>query len=141
MPIQCDIISQDRVVFRGAVDKISLPGEDGVAGILPNHTPLLMVLKYGVITVTQDNREQYFTVAGGFAEVQPDHAIILADAAEDVAEINTQRAEEARKRAEKMLEEGRGQDNDTYLALQAALKRSNLRLDAVQKYSQRYKQR
>jgi F-type H+-transporting ATPase subunit epsilon len=94
-----------------------------------------------VITVTQDNREQYFTVAGGFAEVQPDHATILADAAEDVAEINTQRAEEARKRAEKMLEEGRGQDSDTYLALQAALKRSNLRLDAVQKYSQRYKQR
>jgi F-type H+-transporting ATPase subunit epsilon len=141
MPIQCDIISQDRVVFRGAVDKISLPGVDGVAGILPHHTPLLMVLQYGVITVTQDNREQYFTVAGGFAEVQPDHATILADAAEDVAEINTQRAEEARKRAEKMLEEGHSHDGDTYLALQAALKRSNLRLDAVQKYSQRYKQR
>ncbi len=141
MPIQCDIISQDRVVFRGPVDKISLPGVDGVAGILPNHTPLLMVLKFGVITVTQENREHYFTVAGGFAEVQPDHATILADAAEDVAEINTQRAEDARKRAEKMLEEGRNQDVDTYLALQAALKRSNLRLDAVQKYSQRYKQR
>ena len=126
--------------FGGRFDKISLPGVDGVAGILPNHTPLLMVLKYGVITVTQENREHYFTVAGGFAEVQPDHATILADAAEDVAEINTQRAEEdARKRAEKMLEEGHGQDVDTYLALQAALKRSNLRLEAVQKYSRRYK--
>lgn len=139
--MQCEIISQDRVVFQGEVDKISIPGVDGMAGILPKHTPLLMVLKYGIITVTQANREQYFTVAGGFAEVQPDHTTILADAAENVAEINIQRAEEARKRAEKMLEEGLGQDQDTYLAIQAALKRSNLRLDAVQKYKQRYKQR
>jgi F-type H+-transporting ATPase subunit epsilon len=139
--MQCDIISQDRIVFQGMVDKISLPGEDGVAGILPHHTPLLMVLKYGVITLTREDREEYFTVAGGFAEVTPGHTTILADAAENVEEINTQRAEEALKRAEKLLEEGLGQDDDTYIALQNLIKRSNLRLDAVQKYQQRYKQR
>ena len=140
MPMRCDIISQDRVVFQGDVDKLSLPGIDGVAGILPHHTPLLMVLKYGVITVTLQGEDQFFTVAGGFAEVQPDHTTILADAAENVAEINIQRAEEARKRAEKMLEEGVGMDQDSYLTIQAALKRSNLRLDAVQKYnSKRFK--
>jgi F-type H+-transporting ATPase subunit epsilon len=138
MPMRCDIISQDRVVFQGDVEKISLPGIDGVAGILPNHTPLLMVLKFGVITVTQDHRDQYFTVAGGFAEVQPSHTTILADAAENVEEINIQRAEEARKRAEKILEEGPGKDMDSYLAIQAALKRSNLRLDAAQKYNKHF---
>lgn len=139
MPMLCNIISQDRVVFEGDVEKILLPGLDGEAGILPHHTPLLMVLRFGVITITQDGRDQYFTVAGGFAEVQPDHTTILADAAENVAEINIKRAEEARKRATKMLEEGIGKDEDSYLAIQAALKRSNLRLDAVQKYSKRYK--
>jgi F-type H+-transporting ATPase subunit epsilon len=135
MAMMCEIISQDRIVFEGEVEKISLPGVDGVAGILPKHTPLLMVLKFGIITITINSREQYFAVAGGFAEVQPDHTTILADAAENVNEINVQRAEEARRRAERMLEEGLGEDQDSYLKIMAALKRSDLRLDAARRYS------
>ncbi|MBI9049232.1 MAG: ATP synthase F1 subunit epsilon [Anaerolineaceae bacterium] len=137
MQMQCEIISQDRIVFQGDVEKISLPGVDGVAGVLPKHTPLLMVLKYGIITITREGREQYFTVAGGFAEVQPDFTTILADAAENVNEINIQRAEEARKRAERMLEEGLGDDQDSYLKIMAALKRSNLRLNAAKRYNEK----
>ena len=136
MAMMCEIISQDRVVFEGNVDKISLPGVDGVAGILPNHTPLLMVLKFGIITITIDGRQQYFTVAGGFAEVKPNNTTILADASENVNEINVQRAEEARRRAERMLEEGLGEDQDSYLRIMAALKRSDLRLDAARRYSE-----
>jgi F-type H+-transporting ATPase subunit epsilon len=137
MAMTCEIISQDRIVFEGEVDKISLPGVDGVAGILPKHTPLLMVLKFGIITLTASGREQYFTVAGGFAEVKPNRTTILADAAENVNEINVKRAEEARKRAEKMLEEGLGEDQDSYLKIMAALKRSDLRLDAARRYTEK----
>ena len=136
MAMMCEIISQDRIVFEGEVDKISLPGEDGVVGVLPKHTPLLMVLKFGIITITIEGRVQYFTVAGGFAEVKPDRTTILADAAENVNEINVQRAEEARRRAERMLEEGLGEDQDSYLKIMAALKRSDLRLDAARRYSE-----
>ena len=134
MPIRCEIVSQDRVVFSGDVDIVVLPGSDGVMGILPNHSPVLTTLNYGIITVRQKSGEQVFTVAGGVAEVQPDQVTVLADAAENVLEIDVQRADEARRRAEEALKADVSPDSDRYLRLQAALKRSNLRLDAARKY-------
>jgi F-type H+-transporting ATPase subunit epsilon len=134
MPIRCEIVSQDRIVFQGDVDIVVLPGANGVMGILPHHSPVLTTLKYGIITVRNKADEQFFTVAGGVAEVQPDQVTVLADAAENVQEIDTQRAEMARKRAEEMLAKGAPKDTDEYLKIQASLRRSNLRLDAVRKY-------
>jgi len=136
MPIRCEIISQDRFVFQGDVDMIVLPGSDGVMGILPRHAPLLTTLKYGVIIVRHNRNEEFFTVAGGVAEVQPDQVTVLADAAENVEEIDIQRAEAARKRAEELLSDRSDIDTDTYLTIQAALRRSNLRLQAARRYRQ-----
>jgi F-type H+-transporting ATPase subunit epsilon len=137
MTIRCEIVSQDRQVFSGDVDMVVLPGASGVMGILPHHSPLLTTLIYGIITVRSGEEEQIFTVAGGFAEVQPDQVTVLADAAEDIAEIDVQRAEEARKRAQELLERGTGTDTDQYLAIQAALRRSTLRLNAARRYNKR----
>jgi F-type H+-transporting ATPase subunit epsilon len=134
MPIRCEIVSQDRMVFEGDVDIVVLPGSAGEMGILPHHAPLLTTLQYGIIKVRTKGKEEIFTVAGGVAEVQPDIVTILADAAENVKEIDLDRAEVARKRAEEMLERGVPVDTDTYLAVEAALRRSNLRLDAVRRY-------
>jgi F-type H+-transporting ATPase subunit epsilon len=135
--IKCEIVSQDRQVFSGDADIVVLPGANGIMGILPHHSPTLTTLKYGIITVRSGEEEHVFTVAGGFAEVQPDQVTILADAAEDIAEIDVQRAEEARKRAQELLERGTGTDTDQFLAIQAALRRSTLRLNAVRRYNQR----
>ncbi|WP_299024786.1 F0F1 ATP synthase subunit epsilon [uncultured Thermanaerothrix sp.] len=137
MPIRCEIVSQDRVVFSGDADIVILPGVEGEMGILPNHAPLLTALRYGIIIVRKQGEEQYFTVAGGIAEVQPDQVTVLADAAENVMEINVQRAEAAKRRAEEMLKKGIPEESDEYFELQAALRRSNLRLEAVQRYRQR----
>ncbi len=135
MPIRCEIVSQDRTVFEGNVDIVVLPGGEGEMGILPKHTPLLTTLKFGVVKVRTKSQEQIFTVSGGVAEVQPDSVIVLADAAENVQEIDVVRAEVARKRAEEALVALQPeQDQDTYLALQAALRRSDLRLEAVRRY-------
>lgn len=136
MPIRCEIVSQDRMVFQGDAEMVVLPGGSGVMGILPNHSPVLSVLQYGIITVRTKNEEQYFTVAGGVAEVQPDQVTVLADAAENVVEIDIQRAEAARRRAEEALESVQGQPEnvDQYLAIQAALQRSALRLRAAKRY-------
>ena len=136
MPIRCEIVSQDRIVYQGDADIVVLPGAAGEMGILPNHSPVLSVLQLGVIRVRVKGEEQYFTVAGGVAEVQPDQVTVLADAAENVAEIDVRRAEEARQRAEQVLKDGVGEDTDTYLKIQSALRRSNLRLDAVRRYRQ-----
>ncbi|MGB7876514.1 MAG: ATP synthase F1 subunit epsilon [Anaerolineales bacterium] len=134
MPIRCEIVSQDRMVFEGDVDIVVLPGSAGEMGILPHHAPLLTTLKYGIIKVRTKDKEEIFTVAGGVAEIQPDIVTVLADAAENIREIDLDRAEAARKRAEEMLEKGIPADTDTYLAVEAALRRSNLRLDALRRY-------
>jgi len=134
MTIRCEIVSQDRTVFEGDVDIVVLPGSDGEMGILPRHAPILTTLKYGIIKVRKSGEEQLFTVAGGVAEIQPDIVTVLADAAENVEEIDVNRAEEARKRAEEVLARGVPADTDAYLAMEAALRRSNLRLDAARRY-------
>jgi F-type H+-transporting ATPase subunit epsilon len=134
MTIRCEIVSQDRTVFTGDVDIVVLPGSAGEMGILPKHSPLLTTLKYGLIKVRKSGKEEIFTVAGGIAEVQPDIVTVLADAAENVQEIDFARAEAARVRAEEALAKGVPADTDAYLRMEAALRKSNLRLDAVRRY-------
>jgi F-type H+-transporting ATPase subunit epsilon len=134
MTIRCEIVSQDRTVFAGDVDIVVLPGAGGEMGVLPKHAPVLTTLKYGIIKVRKGGKEELFTVAGGVAEVQPDIVTILADAAENIEEIDEARANAARKRAEEVLAKGVPTDTDAYLAMEAALRKSNLRLDAVRRY-------
>ena len=134
MPIRCEIVSQDRVVYADNADIVLLPGAEGEMGILPNHTQLLTVIQYGIVRIRNQDGEAIFTVAGGVAEVQPDQVTILADAAENVAEIDLQRAEVARRRAEERLKTGIPSDQDAYLQIQAALRRSTLRIDAVRRF-------
>ena len=134
MTIRCEIVSQDRTVFTGDVDIVVLPGAAGEMGILPKHAPVLTTLKFGIIKVRKGGKEEVFTVAGGVAEVQPDIITVLADAAENVEEIDVARADAARVRAEEALAQGVPVDTDAYLAMEAALRKSNLRLDAARRY-------
>ena len=135
MTIRCEIVSQDRTVFQGDVDMVVLPGAAGEMGILPHHAPVLAMLKYGVIKIRKDGKEDLFAVAGGLAEVQPDIVTILADAAENVEDIDITRAQAAKKRAEDALANLKPEeDHDAYLRMEAALRRSNLRLDVVRRY-------
>jgi len=134
MSIRCEIVSQDRVVFQGDADMVILPGSGGEMGVLPHHAPVLTTLKFGVIRVRRGGTDLVFAVAGGVAEVQPDLITVLADAAENVEEIDVHRAEFARKRAEEALTKGVPQQSDALLSIEAALRRSNLRLDVVRRY-------
>ncbi|MEX1249046.1 MAG: ATP synthase F1 subunit epsilon [Anaerolineales bacterium] len=134
MPIRCEIVSQDRPVYEGDVDIVVIPGAEGEMGILPNHAPLLSTIRMGVIKVRKGGVEQLFTVTGGLVEVQPTIITILADAAEDIEEIDIARAAEAKRRAEQRLAEGVPKDAEAYLAAEAALRRSTLRLEMAQRF-------
>ena len=134
MPIRCEIVSQDRMVYEGDADIVVLPGVEGEMGILPNHAPLLTTLNLGILKVRYQGVEQFFTIAGGIAEIQPHIITVLANAAENVNEIDVARAEASRRRAEELLAKGVPPDTDTFLAMEAALRRSNLRLEAAQRY-------
>ena len=142
MPIRCEIVSQDRIVFQGDADIVLLPGSEGDMGILPNHSPLLTTLRFGVITVkSQDHEDEFFTVSGGIADVQPEIVTVLADAAENVQEIDIERAEAAKQRAEELIEKGVDSDADQYMAIRAALMRSQMRMKAVERYRKRRQSR
>ena len=134
MSIRCEIVSQDRQVFSGDADMVIVPGIQGEMGILPNHAPLLSTLKFGILRVRYMGQEQIFTVAGGVIEVQPDLVTVMADAAENVQEIDISRAEAAKRRAEEILKQGPPPDSDSFLKIESALRRSNLRLEAVKRY-------
>lgn len=140
MPIRCEIVSQDRTVFEGDVDIVVIPGTDGEMGILPNHAPLLSTIRLGVVKVRQAGEEQDFTITGGLVEVQPKIVTILADAAENVEEIDLARADEAKRRAEQRLEEGPPPGSEALLAAEAALHRSTLRLEVVQRFRRAHRQ-
>lgn len=139
MPIRCEIVTQDRALFEGPVDIVIAPGSEGELGILPNHAPLLTTLGVGVLRASYRGEETVFTIAGGILEVRPDLVTVLADVGENVDEIDIDRAEEAKARAEQYLKEGPPPDTDEYLRIQAALRRSQLRLDAVRRFRQRQK--
>lgn len=135
MTIRCEIVSQDRLVFEGEADMVLIPGINGEMGILPNHAPLLSMLKIGVIKVHSSEQEHIFTISGGLAHVQPDGITILANTAESLDEIDVDRAEAARKRAKDLLKKVKPRkDVEELLAIEAALHRSNLRLETVHRY-------
>ena len=78
MPIRCEIVSQDRMVFQGDADMVILPGAAGEMGVLEHHAPVLTTLKFGVVRIRRAGTDQIFAVAGGVAEVQPDLVTVLA---------------------------------------------------------------
>ena len=138
MPIQCDIVTQERTVFSQQVASVSLPGTEGRMGILPNHSALLTTLDFGDVWVRHtDGEEEHFAIGGGYAEVQPDKIIILADSAEQAEEIDLERAEKARERAQQAMSEGVTDDPDRYAQIQASLMRAQIRLDVGRRHAGR----
>ena len=106
MPLTLEIITGERRLLRREdVEEVIAPGALGELGILPHHAPLITSLAPGELDVKINGvREEYF-VAGGFLEVRDDQVIVLADEAESGEEIDTERAEEARARAQQRLQE------------------------------------
>ncbi len=135
MPILCNIVTQERTVYSGEVDYISLPGSEGVMGVLPNHAPLLTALSFGEVMVRVNDDEEFFAIGGGFAEVRPDQVIVLADSAERADEIDTERAEQARQEAEEAMKAGVSIDAEHYAQIDAALKRAQIRIDVGRRRS------
>jgi F-type H+-transporting ATPase subunit epsilon len=101
--LRLQIVSADRSLVNETVDEVEIPGADGYFGVLPGHTPLLALLGAGELWYRKGAERVYLSIAFGFAEVQPDRVIILAQIAEKADEIDISRAEAARKRAEERL--------------------------------------
>ncbi|MBM3944094.1 MAG: F0F1 ATP synthase subunit epsilon [SAR202 cluster bacterium] len=98
-----EIVTAERLVYSEDVSSLVAPGADGELGILPNHAPLLTLLKPGEMRVRKEGEETLMAVSGGFMEVMGNKVTILADTAERDEEIDLARAEEALKRAKERI--------------------------------------
>src|ERR1700684_4084203 len=97
------VVTPTRLVVRETVNEAQIPVLGGYIGVLPGHTPLLAEMGIGEISYHVQNRVQACTAIGGFIEVLPDRVIVLTDAAERAEEIDVNRAQTARDRAQKRL--------------------------------------
>jgi F-type H+-transporting ATPase subunit epsilon len=103
---ELEVVTPQRLVLRESVDEVVIPGLGGELGILPDHTPLISQLQSGVLTYRKGSEKKSIHVSGGFVEILPERVAVLAEVAETPEEIDYQRAQEAKARAEKQLASG-----------------------------------
>jgi F-type H+-transporting ATPase subunit epsilon len=103
--IQVDIVSAEGEIFSGPAAMVYAPAQLGEIGIAPNHAPLLTGLKPGGVRVqTPEGEELFFYVSGGMIEIQPKAITVLADAALRAHDLDEAAVEQARQRAQDLLE-------------------------------------
>ncbi len=135
MPIHVDIVTRDRRLISDDVDLVTLPGVSGQMGVMRGHAPLLSTLDIGEIVLHKGNATEYIAVGGGVVEVRPDKVTVLAEVAEQADEIDEERANAARERARQLLAEN--PPVERRVVIEAALRRSNLRLRVAQRRRRR----
>ena len=130
-----EIVTIERKVYEADdVEMVIAPGVEGEMGILPRHTPVLTALKPGELIIRRSGGvEEPFAIGGGFMEVRPDKVIVLADTAEHVDEIDIERAEAARQRAERLLREGPPPGGPSLAEIRQALMRHEVRIKVVRR--------
>ncbi len=135
MPIRLDVVTAEKLVYSDEVDIVVAPGAEGEMAILPHHAPLMTMLLPGEIRARKGTQEYSLAVTGGFLEVRPDKIIILADACERSEEIDMERAEAAKRRAEERLK-AHVPEIDIQRA-EAALRRSMIRIRVAERKRRR----
>ena len=136
MALKVDIVTAERLVYsEDGVERLIVPGVEGELGVLTLHAPLLTMIQPGVLRIVKGGDEVEMAITGGFIEVRQNRVTILADAAERAEEIDTVRAEEARRRAQRVLEE-RISEEDLARA-EASLARALARLKVVERRRRR----
>jgi F-type H+-transporting ATPase subunit epsilon len=101
--IRLTVVTRERKIIETEVDEVVLPATDGEIGVLPGHTPLLAMLKVGIMRYRAGSNVSLVVLSWGFAEVLPERVIVMAETARLPAEIDPAAAEETRREAEREL--------------------------------------
>jgi F-type H+-transporting ATPase subunit epsilon len=133
--IKFEIVTPERVVLKQEILQITVPTASGEITVLPDHIPLVSILKSGVIEIKRaDNVVEIIAVSGGFLEVMKDKVVILADTAERAEELDEVRIKEAREKAEKLKEEAKNVDDVQFTNIAAKIEKELARLRAVNRW-------
>jgi F-type H+-transporting ATPase subunit epsilon len=114
------------------VDAVFCPGIEGELGVLPHHAPLLSTLGVGELRIRKGDVEEFFAIAGGFVQVRPDKVVVMAELADLSSEIDLEAAEEARREAERAIQQGFEEPADLARA-RAAMERALLRIRVAER--------
>ena len=131
--INLEIITPEKIIYKDSVDSITVPGTKGMFQVLKDHAPLMSTIEIGVITLNKSDENTYLTTAGGTIEVLNNNVLILADSVEVIDDIDIDRAESAKTRAEENLTRKKEKEIDGVRA-ELALKRAINRINAREKY-------
>ncbi len=128
-----EVITPSKIVFKGNIESITIPGVQGSFQVLRNHAPIISIFEIGLVKIkVNPNTVKYFATAGGTVEVLRNNVLVLADSLEVVEEIDVERAKRAKERAEEWLTHPT-EDTDIERARVALAKAVN-RLTLVEKY-------
>jgi len=128
--LKLEIVTPESKIYSEDVEMVTLPGNEGEAGIYPNHVPLMTQVQAGEIIVKRGGNEEVVAVGEGFAEVTGDHVAILTDNAANSNDIDEAAAEDARAKAEQRLAEGGDISEDEARALNQAILYSEAQIKA-----------
>lgn len=133
--LRLEFVTPERLIAHDEVDEVQLPLAEGYAGVLPGHAPMLAQLKTGEMWYRKGDETKYAFLSGGFVEVTADRVSILARVAERAEDIDLERAEAAKRRAEERVVRPT-MEIDTERA-RIALLRAISRLDAASRAHRR----
>lgn len=127
--ILLELVTPERLVLSEEVDEAVLPGFEGEFGVLPGHTQFLAILNIGILRYRKGSETRKIALGGGYAEVTPERVVVMADTAEHEDEIDVERAQRARDRAEAALK-ALSLDDEAYAKVYAELQRALVRMAA-----------
>jgi F-type H+-transporting ATPase subunit epsilon len=135
--LKLKIVTPEKILFEEKVSQVSISTVMGEITILPNHIPLVSQLASGEIIVKTDKGEEdLMAISGGFVEILPDQVVILADTAERAEDIDEERAEAARQKAEEILKT-KTADVEAFAMFSAQIEKELARLKVARKYKKR----
>ena len=133
MPLLLEIVTPERLAYSDTVDSVQLPGIEGELGVLPHHAPLVSMLGVGELRIRRGGTEESFAIVGGFVQVRPDRVVVMAETADMASEIDLEKAQEAKRDAERALEGTARTDAGDLAAARAQLQQALLRIRVAER--------
>lgn len=135
--LQLQVITPERTVFDDQVDEVILPTTSGEIGVLPNHVPMVTIIKPGEVRIKKGSETIYLATYGGCIEIYPGGIRVLADAAERAEEIDELKAIEAKERAEHLMKEAK--DDVAFADAAAYLERNLIQIKVANRKKHHHK--
>ena len=133
MPLLLEIVTPERLAYSDTVDAVNLPGIEGELGVLPHHAPLVTMLGVGELRIRKGGAEESFAIVGGFLQVRPDRVVVMAETADMASDIDLEKAQEAKRDAERLLEGTAQSDTANLAAARVALQGALLRIRVAER--------